>query len=157
MRSYINQKGLSLIEVLATLALLSIVSGLVFGVLINSLDIFEHESESNDVKQEANLVSNQLTTFYKMNGNYSAITDVNGVLNISTVKNDTTTEIRKFKIPDYVIDVEPDNSTDGESSKGSYTSIDIKISIYEIDNPENSFTLNSNISRITGGDKDEDS
>lgn len=144
----LNQKGLSLIELLATLSLLTIVGVLVFGVLINSLHIFEKQSDESDIRQEANLISNQLTTFYKINGNYKTNTNSDGVIEISSEKSDGTIEVREFSIPNYRIDVSPTDSTEGEQDKGSYSSRDISITISEIEDLSNKFTLNTNISRI---------
>lgn len=147
MRNYLNEKGLSLIELLATLSMMTIVGALVFGVLINSLHIFNHESDNSDVRQEANLISSQLTTFYKVNGNFSASTDSDGILSVTSTKTEegvSSEESREYKLPDYRIEV---MSTPDEV-EGSYVHTDIEIIISEIKDNTNVFKLKSTISRL---------
>lgn len=146
MKKYLNEKGISLMELLATLTLLSLVGVLVFGVLINSLNIFNHESDSSDVRQEANLISNQLTTFYKVYGNFEIEKNGDGVIIYAPDKSNSK-ESREYDISDYIIDVV---SSEGESND-EHTSKDIKIIISEKGNLSNKFELNSNISRIKEG------
>lgn len=147
MRKYINNQGLTLIEVLATLTLLAIVGGLVFGILINSLNIFNLEDNDNDIMQKANIIESQITTFYKVNGNFEAST-MDGILTITSEKKDGTIESREFSVPDYSIEVE---SNDGDASDG-YVSKDITISIVNMDDAEDNFILESNISRLKDGE-----
>lgn len=146
MRNYLNQKGLSLVEVLATLTLLTIVGSLVFGILINSLNIFKIESENIDIKREVNLISNQLTTFYKKYGDFYIEEKDNGII-VYTPNKENYKESREFSIQDYLINV---IVTNGSSNNG-YESKDIKIKITNIDDVSDSFELESNISRIKEG------
>lgn len=142
-----NNKGLTLIEVLATTTLLVVVGGLVFGILINSLNIFNLEDNDSDIRQKANIIDSQITTFYKVNGNFETST-TDGVLTITSEKKDGTTESREFSVPDYAITVE---SVDGQASEG-YVSKDIKISIINMDDSDDKFELSSNISRLKDGE-----
>lgn len=144
MRKLLNSKGITLIEVLATLTLMTIVGGLICGILINSLNIFNHESDKSDIRQEANIIINQLTTFYKINGNFEVIHNSDGSINISSDKEDGTKESRDYGIPSYEIKVD---SFIGDSSE-NYESKDVEIIITEKNDPNNIFTLESNISRI---------
>ncbi|OCA91268.1 hypothetical protein A8F94_05250 [Bacillus sp. FJAT-27225] len=51
-----NEKGITLIELLAAIAILSIVSSLVFGVLISSNKNYTKLSAKTDLSREANLI-----------------------------------------------------------------------------------------------------
>lgn len=142
-----NNEGLTLIEVLATMSMLVIVGGLVFGILVNSLNIFNLEDNDSDIRQKANIIESQLTTFYKVNGNFETST-MDGVLTITSEKKDGTTEAREFSVPDYSITVDV---VDGDAN-GGYVSKDITISIINVDNPDDKFILDSNISRLKDGE-----
>lgn len=149
MRKYLNEKGLSLIELLATLSMMTIVGALVFGVLINSLHIFNRESDNSDVRQEANLISSQLTTFYKINGNFSAITDSDGMLSVTSTKTEdgvSSEESREYRLQDYNIEVK--SGPDVDVVEGSYVHTDIEIIISEKKDDPNVFKLKSTISRL---------
>lgn len=148
MKKILNNKGLSLIEVLATLTLLSIIGGLVFGVLLNSMHIFKHESDSNDIKQEANLISNQLTTFYKIYGDFEVVEDGDSILVYAPNKDDSK-EVRDFSIPEYKITV----LTSDNNSGSTYNTRKIEIKIIENKDKSNEFVLNSSISRIKEGEE----
>lgn len=151
MKKSLNQKGLSLIEVLATLTLLSIVGGLVFGVLINSMNIFEHQSNNNDVKQEANLINNQLITFYKVHGSFE-IVETGDSIEVYAPDVANKKAVREFELNKYKISVTPQKSLLNEVESGIYTTIDIQIKIIEKDNLSNVFELNSTISRMKEDD-----
>ncbi|RHW40648.1 type II secretion system protein [Neobacillus notoginsengisoli] len=51
-----NQKGITLIELLATLTILTIISGLVYGVLIGTTKNYQKLSSKADLSREANLI-----------------------------------------------------------------------------------------------------
>lgn len=134
-------------EVLVTLSMLIVVGALVFGVLVNSLQIFGVEDDNSDIRQKANIIESQITTFYKVNGDFDTDT-VDDTLIVTSEKKDGTIESREFSIPDYSITVE---SVDGQAS-GNYTSKDIIISIVNNENPDDKFELESNISRLKDGE-----
>lgn len=147
MKKSVNEKGLTFVESLVTLSMLIVVGALVFGVLVNSLHIFSAEDNSSDIRQKANIIESQLTTFYKINGNFNTDT-VDDTLIVTSEKKDGTIESREFSVPDYSITVE---SVDGQAS-GNYTSKDIIISIVNKENPDDKFELESNISRLKDGE-----
>lgn len=151
MKQYLNEKGLSLIEVLATLTMLTIVGALVFGVLINSLQITNHESEQNNIRKEANLINNQLITFYKANNEFSTETD-KGKLTVTSASTKKEFSLKGYSI--YVNDPTRSNigtyvdSTSDNLKSGNYISRDIIIEIVNNDDINDIFTLNSTITRV---------
>lgn len=70
-----NQKGITLIEVLATLAILSLVSTLIYGVFIGSQQNFHRISTKTSLSQEANLIVATIKNYHTKNDKY--ILDLN--------------------------------------------------------------------------------
>ncbi|CEG28038.1 PulJ/GspJ family protein [Bacillus sp. B-jedd] len=60
-----NQKGITLIEVLGTLAILTIVSGLVYGVLIGTTNNYNRLSAKADLSREANLILATIKNYHE--------------------------------------------------------------------------------------------
>ncbi|SFB16370.1 MULTISPECIES: type II secretion system protein [unclassified Bacillus (in: firmicutes)] len=65
-----NQKGITLIEVLATLAILSLVSTLIYGVFIGSQQNFKRISTKTSLSQEANLIVATIKNYHTKNNKY---------------------------------------------------------------------------------------
>lgn len=155
MKKLKNENGLSLIELLATLALLGIVGTLIFGILINSLNISNEQNEDINSRQKANLISNQLTTLYKKNGDFETETSSDGKLTIYSPNKINSTDTYEVEQVGYSIYVykpgdkdrtdlnqfTPDNNSDDEM----YT---IRNVIIEIEKGIDKFTLESTISRL---------
>ncbi len=69
-----NEKGITLVEVLAALALLSIVSIITWNVLIQG-SIFSQNIRTNTlIQQEANIIINSLTRVHQLSSPYYQIT-----------------------------------------------------------------------------------
>ncbi|MFC4320964.1 PulJ/GspJ family protein [Litchfieldia salsa] len=83
-----NNKGFTLIELLASLAILSIIIGLVSSVLINSMNYSERSESKLSLASEANLLLAQLTNYHQSGETYKVS------------YNSTTTEI---KVNDTVV------------------------------------------------------
>ncbi|MCA1031933.1 type II secretion system GspH family protein [Bacillus timonensis] len=66
-----KQNGFTLIELLASLAIFSIIAGLVSGVLINSLDNFEKRKNKLSLSQEANYILATLTDQHQSKSSYT--------------------------------------------------------------------------------------
>lgn len=71
-REFINNKnGLTLIELLATLAIGTIVIGLAFSVLHTSMNAYKKSESRQLLQQEANLMLTQLRNIHRNNSSYS--------------------------------------------------------------------------------------
>lgn len=66
-----NQNGLTLIELLATIAIFATVSTLIFGVLLNSQNNYETLSTKNSLSQEANLAITLLKSYHREGQEFS--------------------------------------------------------------------------------------
>lgn len=99
MKPFKNQKGLTLVELLGGLTLACILGVAVFATLINSLNLFERETNRIDVRGQANIIANQLTTFYQENGGFTVEPLGEGVKIISGE------EAREYTLPGHQITV----------------------------------------------------
>ncbi len=136
-----NQQGFTLVELLATFTILFVVLGLLFAVLNNSLQFFRKESERIDVRQEVNIIANQITTFYKENGDVTLTNNADGSVTITS-----SAETREYAIPNHEIRI----TCTPTRKAGNYELIDITIII----SGEESFTLNTTVSRIIDSNED---
>lgn len=70
-----NQKGVTLIEVLAALSILLIVSSIIFGVFINSNKNYKNLSEKVNLNQEANLILTTIKNYHQKESLHSLDTN----------------------------------------------------------------------------------
>ncbi|MEH7276293.1 type II secretion system protein [Neobacillus vireti] len=75
--SLTNENGITLIEVLATLAIVSFISILLYGVLINGFDYSKKSQEKVSLQQEMNIVVTTITKFHESYGEYDINLDPN--------------------------------------------------------------------------------
>jgi prepilin-type N-terminal cleavage/methylation domain-containing protein len=66
-----NQYGVTLIEVLATLTILSLLIGLVYGVFINGINYSNKAKDTVSIQQEANLILTTLKELHETNSTYT--------------------------------------------------------------------------------------
>ncbi|MFS0575376.1 type II secretion system protein [Sporosarcina sp. 179-K 3D1 HS] len=59
-----NERGLTLVELLATLALIGVISALIIGVLINGMKASERSTTSQRLQQEANYITEVVRNEY---------------------------------------------------------------------------------------------
>lgn len=80
MKKYIslsNENGITLIELLATLAIVSIISILLYGVLLNGFDYSKKSKEKVSLQQEMNIAVTSITKFHESYGAYDIKVDRN--------------------------------------------------------------------------------
>ncbi|WP_053367292.1 prepilin-type N-terminal cleavage/methylation domain-containing protein [Bacillus sp. FJAT-27245] len=78
-----NNKGMTLIELLAALSILAIVSGLVYGVLVGANNNYNRLSSKAELSREANLILSTIKNYHeqtaKTPGNPNAEYEINVV------------------------------------------------------------------------------
>jgi type II secretory pathway pseudopilin PulG len=65
-----NQKGLSLVELLATITVLFVVSGIIYGVFFTFNNNYDRISNKNSMDQTANLVMATIKQYHQKNNTY---------------------------------------------------------------------------------------
>jgi len=71
-----NQKGITLIELLAAVSILLIISSIIYGVLISSNKNYKNISETVNLNQEANLILATIRNYHQKEVHHTY--DVNG-------------------------------------------------------------------------------
>lgn len=65
-----NQKGLSLIEILAALTILMIISSIIYGVFFNVDKNYKQISQKSNLEQEANIIINTIKNYHQRQNTY---------------------------------------------------------------------------------------
>jgi len=135
MKQWKNQSGLTLIELLGALTLTFIVGIGIFSTLTHSLDLFDRESTRIDVRGQANIIANQLTTFYQENNDFR-IENHEGSVTITS-----GLEERTFSLINHQIEV----SAKADEVQNGFVRRAVEITI---SGEGESFTLNTMVSRL---------
>jgi len=72
-----NHDGITLIELLATLAIMSIVSILIYGVLFNGINYSEKSKETVSIQQEMNILVAKITKTHESYASYDIVVNQN--------------------------------------------------------------------------------
>lgn len=155
-----NEKGITLIELLAVLLLASIIVGILTTTLSIGLNQKGTQSDKVRLQQEANLVISKITQKHR-NGICYNLIDSNEELHFITYKLDTdcgeetelTVESRDTKrtvVTDNIFKYEINNN----NFKGNPKKCDLKLrlTVKDPDNNKLKVTVNTIISRIKTGD-----
>jgi prepilin-type N-terminal cleavage/methylation domain-containing protein len=152
-----NEDGITLIEVLATLAILSIISTLLYGVLLNGIDYSKKSKAAVSLQQEMNIIITNITKVHESYGSYNII--VNPKPDASKIqllgKDSTGTIIKTIELSnaDYeyslfnyqgTTEVPFSNTTSVTTSQPLY----IKIIIKNKKNPSKIYEVKTIISRL---------
>lgn len=142
-----NQKGITLIEVLVTLAILVIVSGLVYGVFFQSLTSYEKTQSHALLRQEANVILVELTAAHRKLESYTLSSDESKAiyLNDESISNDAF--FYELKINGQNISL-PAN---GRRIKTEQF-IDVELTVSNPNDEEQTFTISTIINKVSGGD-----
>jgi prepilin-type N-terminal cleavage/methylation domain-containing protein len=78
MNKYLSREaGVTLVELLATLTILSLLVVLTYGVLMNGINYSKMSSENTSLQREANLLTNTITKLHETEISYEIILDTN--------------------------------------------------------------------------------
>ncbi|WP_099352102.1 prepilin-type N-terminal cleavage/methylation domain-containing protein [Fredinandcohnia onubensis] len=147
-REFLKQnKGITLIELLASLAILTIFIALLSGVLINSMNYFDLNKKKISLSQEANQILANITNIHQDTAEYTLTAINSGTGNKQIKVNETV-----ISHPDLDIEILNAGQTDYQvfhSSLVVETSnpLFIEIKITDTENTQNSFTLRTVINR----------
>ncbi|PEJ49354.1 hypothetical protein CN692_23195 [Bacillus sp. AFS002410] len=94
-----NERGITLVELLAAILLFFTFIGIIYAVLIQSTDLFHSESGQIQLQQKANTIEAQLDRYYRKNGAFSVTQTADSVVISSNG------EQRKYSIPGYSIQI----------------------------------------------------
>lgn len=76
-----NQNGLSLIELLATIAIVSIIGGIIWSVFFQGVKYSNNAVTINQMQQEANIITTRLKEIHLTSDKYSIVSN-NGIITV---------------------------------------------------------------------------
>ncbi|WP_084786860.1 prepilin-type N-terminal cleavage/methylation domain-containing protein [Bacillus tuaregi] len=149
-----NQQGITVIELLISLAILSLIGVLIWNVFFQGLDFSSKEITKNRMQQEANIILTHLTKIHQTAEEYKIETNSGKILvtyqegdqplqKVAFENSKLTLQIKKLgeQSENQVIEVNP-----------FVSDISLLIHISDIDNPNTKITVNTLLSRLRGGE-----
>ncbi|MBM6619760.1 PulJ/GspJ family protein [Bacillus suaedaesalsae] len=140
-----NQKGITLIEVLVTLSILVIVSGLVYGVFFQSLTSYEKTQSHALLRQEANVILAELTAAHRKLDTYTLSTDENKAIFL----NDENISNNAFS---YELNINGQGISNSVRRMKTDQFIDVELTVSVSNDEEQTFTISTIINKVSGGD-----
>jgi prepilin-type N-terminal cleavage/methylation domain-containing protein len=144
-----KENGLTLIEILAALSILSFVTIIVMNVLINGVNFSNQAKDEALMQQEANLILRNLTTFHETKSAYEISLDnypVGQVIALSSSTGDVTT-ISNPQLQ-YRLFISNEPLLEAQSLNAREESLSIKIVIEQRNNPDIKYEIKTVISRM---------
>lgn len=150
-----NESGFTLIELLGSLAILSFLLVIVYGVFINGISYSTKAKDTVLLQQEANELVTLLTKQHQIKDSYSVQVDENH--KSVTINNGTETFVLdnsnfRYKLCNYQESAtsceEQYNQEFHEEIKPKDQNFPIKILLEENENPENHYELKTILSRL---------
>jgi prepilin-type N-terminal cleavage/methylation domain-containing protein len=151
-----NQRGLSLIEVLATLVIFSIIMGLVTNAVISSLNYHDKSYQKLLLTQKANTFLSGLASIHQTSDSYTLKYDPYGTFLIKTDQDATFYQLGDENFLYRVEIAEKDKSFFYENGKETtltvQTSDSVKVKVTISNNTgENELTVETILARLSGG------
>lgn len=148
-----KEDGLTLIELLATLAILSFLIVLMSGVFLNGSNYSKKANDNVKLQQEANLMVTSITKLHESQNSYDIVVDANSIKLQSKNSSGVVVNTVDFSDPNYEYTLF-DYSGDAERLLSNTTTINsadplfIKIVIKNKELPEQKYEVKTIISRL---------
>lgn len=146
-----NNRGLTLLELLAAIAISSIVITLVVSVLISSFTSYQKTQVHVDLRQEANLIQTLLTEVHQKNAVYTILYNEDNILTINDYQInrediDVTLKVGIdgfHNLTEIIID-------SGFLIRAIDSTIYFELTVTSIHNPSSTFSTQGTINRLVG-------
>ncbi|KSU61007.1 hypothetical protein AS034_15315 [[Bacillus] enclensis] len=136
-----DQKGLTLIEVLASLAIISVIGLLLWNVLFQGISYSKKAASQTSLQQEANQISMKLTRIHQTNPSYEIVN--NGCqLEVYNTQTDDKQLITAFSDEKTCYTADIDESSDHSKQ--------LELTLYLKDAPQDKFTLLTVLYKLKG-------
>lgn len=149
-KSLSNENGITLIELLATLAIVSFVSILLYGVLMDGFNYSKKSKEKVSLQQEMNIVVTTFTKFHESNESYDIMVDGPNSSKIQLISTDKTIELSNPNYEYSLIDYKGTTETPFASTNNVSTTqpLYLKIIIKDKKQPSQTYEVKTIISRL---------
>ncbi|MFJ7730312.1 type II secretion system protein [Lysinibacillus sp. NPDC097231] len=138
-----NERGLTLVEVLATVIIFSLVSILAWSIFFQGTEFSKKAVSKNQMQQEANVIIASLNSIHKRSTEYSATPNSCSFSVQYTVRGMTETDVFENSLMCIKL---ADNFTNPITPKTTDTEINLLIE--EKGNPKNKIQINTLLSRL---------
>jgi prepilin-type N-terminal cleavage/methylation domain-containing protein len=138
-----NQRGLTLIEVLASLTILSIVGILIWQVYFQGMNYSATTISKNNMQQEATLLTSKLTKIHQTSEVYELSNSACGIT-VSYTKQGTV-NVEEFKDPDMCFEIDFTGEVEPD-----LTDLPLKLTIYDPSKAENRIVVDTFLYRLKG-------
>jgi prepilin-type N-terminal cleavage/methylation domain-containing protein len=142
--SLLNERGLTLIEVLATITILSIIGVVIWNVFFQGLTYSDKAVTQNSMQQESNYISMKLTRIHQTSKEYE-LTSSDCKIKVEYVTKNKGTLEETFKEPGLCLSTSFSGSIDPNKEDLSLT-----ISIRDKEKAANKFDLKTVFYRLKG-------
>lgn len=153
-----NEGGLTLVELLATLTILSIVSIIIYSIFFQGLNFTNKSITKNQMHQETNLIINDLKRVHTTARRYDII-NTNSECDITIYKKDDPdhenliTDTQVFSHPNMCFKLEVINSiTNPVIPNRNGNDVSITLTTSDKNNLENKITIDTFLYRVKGAD-----
>jgi prepilin-type N-terminal cleavage/methylation domain-containing protein len=140
-----NQKGVTLIELLAALTILSLIGGIIWGVFFQGNKFSQTSVSKNNIQQEANIIIMNLKKIHQTSKEYT-ISSNGCAVTVNATKLDSTTQYFEFKNTKLCISLD----RTGYIQPGSQD-LTLNVTIYELMNPKNTVIVETILYRLKDG------
>jgi prepilin-type N-terminal cleavage/methylation domain-containing protein len=142
-----TQRGITLIELLVTLTILSLFGVIIWSVFFQGYKFSQNSISKNTLQQEANILITSLKKTHQTSKEY-VINSSSCQVTVNVTKQDNSTQNYVFKNKDLCISLSQNGLIE---PKDKDSSLEINIKIYEINNPNNNFEINTILYRLKDG------
>ncbi|WP_223591141.1 PulJ/GspJ family protein [Neobacillus bataviensis] len=149
-----DESGLTLVEVLATLAIFSMVAVIIWSVFFQGFNFSEKAISKNFMLQESNILVTNLKRVHQKLIKYE-IKSENCSIKVTDLT--TSSQVQEFNHPSICFKILEINNVTGSGPKTiepnkNANDISLKISVSDKNNSANSITINTFLYRVKGVD-----
>ncbi|WP_066385972.1 prepilin-type N-terminal cleavage/methylation domain-containing protein [Neobacillus mesonae] len=147
-----NERGLTLVEVLATLVIMSIVSIIIWSIFFQGFNFSQKAISKNQMQQEMNLLINNLLGIHQTAKEYN-LKNINSncEIKVEIINKDNSTETEIFSHPNMCFKYDIKNSVVPPIVPNrANNDVQLKITISVKNDPNNKITMDTYLYRIKG-------
>lgn len=141
-----NERGLTLVEVLATMIIFSIVAILAWSIFFQGTDYSKKAVSKNQIQQEANVIISSLNSIHKQSTEYSVTFNSCSFSIQYIVPSGTKTEV--FGNAQMCIKLNTSKNPVYPKTGAGAGNVDIELIIEAVDNPNNKIQIHTLLNRL---------
>jgi prepilin-type N-terminal cleavage/methylation domain-containing protein len=140
-----NEKGVTLIELMAAITILSLIGGIIWGILFQGNRSSQDSISKNNIQEEANIMIMKLKRIHQTSKEYT-INSTSCSVTVNATKQDGSTQNTEFKNAKLCISVDHPGYI-----QPSLQDLQLNVTIYELKNPKNTITVDTQLYRLKDG------